>query len=54
MWAGEPYVSPDYTGTPLDEVLLELAKLRFGSHQNPAASQPRTPARVNPLRVQGR
>jgi hypothetical protein len=40
MWAGEPYVSPDYTGTPLDEVLLELSKLRGGASLNPGASQP--------------
>lgn len=28
MWAGEPYVSPQYSGTALDNVLLELARLR--------------------------
>jgi hypothetical protein len=28
MWAGKPFVLPDYGGTPLDQVLLELARLR--------------------------
>jgi hypothetical protein len=48
MWAGEPYVSPDYTGTPLDEVLLELSKLRGGNAINPAASQPRLQRLTSP------
>lgn len=28
VWAGEPYVSPAYTGTVFDEALIELARLR--------------------------
>jgi hypothetical protein len=53
-WAGEPYVSPDYTGTPLDEVLLELAKLRTGGPQIVAPAQPEVPARANPQWQPGR
>jgi hypothetical protein len=52
MWIGEPYVSPEYTGTPLDEVLLELAKLRGGAI-DPATSQPKAPSQAwsNPRRL---
>lgn len=33
MAGGEPYGGPQYTGTPLDEALLELAKLQIGSYR---------------------
>lgn len=33
MAAGEPYSGPQYTGTPLDEALLELAKLQLGGYR---------------------
>ncbi len=37
MAMGEPYSGPQYTGTPLDEALLELAKLQLGGYRNRAA-----------------
>jgi hypothetical protein len=44
VWAGEPYTGPEYTGTALDEVLLEFTKLRTGPPgvpSRPPAQPPR-------------
>jgi len=55
MRAGEPYVPPDYTGTPLDDVLVELVTLRSVGPSPAGPSRPfARPAAQPAAQPQGR
>lgn len=44
VWAGEPYISPSYTGTVFDEALIELTRLRRGTGR---LALPEAPSQVD-------